>query len=156
MDAIFPPDDDAAPDGATDGDGDGFFPPSDCDDANSDIHPGSVDLPYNGIDEDCDGSDENDVDGDGYIATEVGGDDCADVNADIHPDAEEICGDGRDGDCDGDVDEGCAEVLDPTDPGGISWTCAATGATPGVAEGVLSLVVALVAARSRLRHLWRR
>lgn len=130
-----------------DGDGDGYEPPEDCDDEDRSVHPGASEVPYNGVDEDCDGGDLVDVDGDGWDADVVGGEDCADANAQIHPDAEEACGDGRDNDCDGHTDEGCS-VEDPTDPGGLSWTCA--HATPAASALLPLCVLALLAARQRL------
>ena len=40
-----------------DTDGDGFSPPADCDDANAASYPGAIEIPYNGVDEDCSGAD---------------------------------------------------------------------------------------------------
>jgi hypothetical protein len=40
-----------------DADGDGFSPPADCDDANAASYPGAIEIPYNGVDEDCSGAD---------------------------------------------------------------------------------------------------
>ncbi len=73
---------------------------TDCDDTNPDAWPGATEIPYDGIDQDCDGSDWCDVDGDGYAAVECGGDDCDDSDAEIHPGATEIWYDGVDQDCD--------------------------------------------------------
>ena len=129
-----------------DRDGDGWEPPEDCDDDDGDINPDATELPYNGIDEDCDGADLTDVDGDGWEAEEVGGEDCADVNAGIHPDADELCDDSRDNDCDGHIDEGCS-VVDPTDPGGMSWTCA-QHAGPALPTAVLMALALVLARRS--------
>jgi hypothetical protein len=59
-------------------------------------------VPYDGLDQDCDGVDLVDVDKDGYNSTAVtGGTDCADNNPMIHPGAEEIPYDTVDQDCDG-------------------------------------------------------
>ena len=91
-----------------DADGDGFGDPqsedagcdqpdegvhdnTDCDDSDPDAHPGGAEVYYDGIDQACDGlDDEWDQDGDGYT---VGGGpsptallDCDDTDPDIHPD----------------------------------------------------------------------
>ena len=44
-----------------DGDGDGFLPAGDCDDGDARAHPGAEDLPGDGVDQDCDGTDSRPV-----------------------------------------------------------------------------------------------
>jgi hypothetical protein len=73
----------------------------DCDDTRSDINPGADEVWYDGVDQDCAEDDDNDADGDGFVAMSQGGDDCADDNAGVNPDAVEVCNNGVDDDCDG-------------------------------------------------------
>ena len=114
-------DGDSAPD-CTDGDDDGDGEPDadDCDPLDATVHTGAVEVPDDGVDQDCSGADlvtcAVDADGDGYggTATAMGDDgdcvdpgesdndlDCDDGEEDIHPDVAETCGDGVDQDCDG-------------------------------------------------------
>ena len=94
--------------GRVDADRDGYSSYRDCDDSDATIYPGAEEIPNDGIDQDCDGSDLvieeetcQDVDGDGYKDAVCGGDDCDDSDATIHPGAEDIPNDGIDQDCDG-------------------------------------------------------
>jgi hypothetical protein len=82
-----------------DGDHDGFSSVVDCNDANPAIHPGAVDIPQNGVDEDCSGSDALilDRDHDGFPIPL----DCNDNAPRIHPGAKEIRGNKVDENCDG-------------------------------------------------------
>ena len=116
----------------TDSDGDGFqdeaYGGEDCDDGDSNVHPGAEEL-CDGADNDCDGDTDEDLllpwygdgDGDGFgdeasmeLACDPSGDlvdnedDCDDGDAAVHPGAEEIC-DEIDNDCDGDTDEADAD-----------------------------------------------
>jgi len=88
-------------DTATDNDGDGHDAASDCNDNDSSIYPGAQEVAFDGIDQDCDGSDLMDGDGDGYDAEVAGGNDCDDSNPGIHPNHFEICNNDIDEDCDG-------------------------------------------------------
>ncbi len=76
----------------------------DCDDNDPNAAPGLEEICIDGIDNDCSGEvDDIDLDGDGSITPDCGGDDCDDANASISPDVEEsgsLCLDQIDNDCD--------------------------------------------------------
>ena len=81
-----------------DSDGDGFSQEDDCDDNNSEINPDQTEIPYNGLDDDCDSATlDDDLDQDGFVLA----DDCDDNNPNINPDAVEIANNDIDEDCDG-------------------------------------------------------
>ena len=118
----------ATKDALTDADGDGFPIGEDCDDGNSDVYPGALEVCDN-QDNDCDGtidqgaSDANvyyaDADDDGYGDVEAAttacsvppnhvenDGDCDDSSPFINPSAKEVCdADGIDEDCDGYADD---------------------------------------------------
>lgn len=71
--------------GDEDTDEDGYPARVDCNDHDDSINPGADEIPYDGIDQDCQDGDLRDVDHDGYEAEIVGGDDCNDNNPSINP-----------------------------------------------------------------------
>ena len=88
-----------------DDDGDGYSEnEGDCDDAEAAVNPGAEEIPYDGVDNDCNGGDLTDVDGDGDEGEDAGGDDCDDTLSAVHPGAEEWAN-GVDDNCDGAIDE---------------------------------------------------
>ena len=92
----------------------------DCDDSRADVNPGMEDVFYDGVDSDCDGSNDCDQDGDGFDGSADGGaitaecpdaTDCNDTDPEILPmeGATEVQFNGEDDDCnimtgDGDFD----------------------------------------------------
>ncbi|MCO4747653.1 MAG: putative metal-binding motif-containing protein, partial [Proteobacteria bacterium] len=135
-----------------DGDGDGYGDPdspttacdapegyledfSDCDDSDATIYPGAEDAPYDGIDQDCSGGVDDDLDGDGYGIDE----DCDDEDASRHPGATDVIGDGIDQNCSG----GDAESFV-----GSGASCSTSGGTGG---GFASLAMVFLFRRSRRR-----
>ncbi len=117
----------------------------DCNDGDSGVSPGASELPGDGIDQDCDGSDDcyADADGDGArtASSSTGSTldcsgsgeaaagaavDCDDADASAHPGATESVADGVDGDCDG--EELCFADAD-LDGAGTATTVASTDVT---------------------------
>ena len=115
---------------------------SDCDDEDATVYPAAEEV-CDGVDNDCDGSEDEDlgdffyadVDGDGYgdlnnttqscelpAGYSLSSDDCDDQNSAIHPAAEEVC-DGLDNNCnaiiDDDVVSGAPEWFRDTDGDGF-------------------------------------
>ena len=72
---------------------------TDCDDSDPEVP--KDERPYDGIDQDCDGTDLIDVDRDGYAGRSGGGNDCDDFDETIYPGAAEVAVDGIDQNCDG-------------------------------------------------------
>ena len=87
-----------------DDDNDGVLAKDDCNDEDGTIGPDFPEIYYNGIDENCDGKDDFDQDGDGFVTDEyigkitqgvpnsgqLQGGDCDDQDGTIHPGAEDL------------------------------------------------------------------
>ncbi|MDP2315509.1 MAG: MopE-related protein [Pseudomonadota bacterium] len=91
---------------------------TDCNDADATVAPAAAEVPYDDIDQDCDGLDLTDVDGDGYEGG-AGGFDCDDTDATVKPGAVDLPKDGVDQDCDGvESYDGDGDGYDDADFGG--------------------------------------
>lgn len=79
-----------------DADSDTYDDRIDCDDNDSNVNPGAIETPYDGLDNDCNpDTPDNDLDGDGALFPA----DCDDSNPSINPVATEILYNNVDDDC---------------------------------------------------------
>ena len=125
----------------------------DCDDDDEDVFPGGIELPDNGIDDDCDGDvDESidDLDGDGVSVVDG---DCDDENGWMAPGMLEMC-DGIDNNCDGVIDEGCDASVGGADApaAGEKGGCSTAGARSAGLVWVLSACALMFRRRGRPRR----
>jgi len=111
---------------------------ADCDDLDPTSYPGATDIPYDGVDQDCDGVDLDDLDGDGSKFV----DDCDDNDPDRAPGADDIPDDGIDQNCTG------SDVA-TTLIGGAGWRCGCQTASPSAASLWGLLLIGLVGRRRR-------
>jgi len=110
----------------------------DCNDADAVINLGAVEIPGNGINDDCnpitlDSSPDTDGDSDGYSENDG---DCNDTDPLINPAAAEIPDNGIDDDGNGWVDD----VLDVLAPGELIWSTAVLSAYDGLLYDFLGML----------------
>ena len=127
----------------------------DCDDEDPDAYPGGTEIPYDGVDQDCDGADLDDVDGDG-VAGGPDGEDCDDEDAARSPDLPEDCEDGVDNDCDGAADLGDTECQSDsqvylTEPEGCRCTAAHASPSGRAVPAWIAVAAGLAGIRARRR-----
>ncbi len=129
--------------------GSGALPGGDCNDTDAAIVPGATEIYYDGVDQDCAGDDDYDVDRDGYVrdedagATTVGvvgsgqlpAGDCDDDASEVHPGGADAWYDGVDSDCAGnddyDQDSDGFHTDDETIAYGPTRYVPASGSLPG-------------------------
>ena len=102
---------------------------SDCDDGDPSVSPGADEIWYDGVDQDCDGNDE-DRDGDGFLAPEVGGEDCDDTDPLTFPGAEP--------DADG-TPRDCIRVIQVVSLGGGCGGCSGGNGSPSAVWALMLL-----------------
>ena len=138
-----------------DADGDGYgeesplsaavTPGTDCDDSDSAVSPGAPEAWYDGVDQDCDGNDD-DQDGDGFAY----GVDCDDEDVSIYPGSE-----GLEMDCSPTPDVTESEEVPEEETDGDSYkypglACSSSAAPSSGVWGMLALLGLAARRRSRL------
>jgi hypothetical protein len=117
----------AAPEGYVDDD-------TDCDDTSAEVNPGADEVPFDRVDNDCDGEVDETEGADGDADTDADTDADSDADTDADSDA--------DSDADADADSDADSDADPDEP---SADCGCRGAgLPALGAGLIRLVLSLL------------